>query len=80
VTEQYTQVFVSGAVHDVDVALDGNMFAGFLFSDVTFKYRGGKFWFGTNNKLQQCEIEIEEGKVLPTGSRLASERRTLSGQ
>ena len=77
VTEQYTQVFVSGAVHDVDVALDGNMFAGFLFSDVTFKYRGGQFWFGPNNKLQQCEIEIEDGKELPTGSQLATECRIL---
>ena len=77
VTEQYVQVFVSGDIHDVDVSLDGNLFAGFVFTDVTFKYRGGKFWFGTNNKLQQCEIEIEEGKVMPTGSLFASECRIL---
>jgi hypothetical protein len=77
VTERYTQVFVSGAVHDVDVALDGNIFAGFLFADVTFKYKGGSFWFGDNNRLQRCEIEIEQGKMLPAGTPLASMCRMI---
>src|SRR5260370_2467405 len=77
ITEQYTQVFVGGAVHDVDVALDGNMFAGFSFSDVTFKYKGGSFWFPNNNRLQGCEIEVEQGKVLPANTPLSSMCRII---
>jgi hypothetical protein len=76
-TEQYTQVFVGGVVQDVDVALDGNIFAGCVFSNVTFKYKGGSFWFGSNNRLQQCEIEIEDGKVLPADSPLVSTCRVI---
>ncbi len=65
IIEEYRQVFVAGALRDVDVSLDGNIFAGFLFANVTFKYRGGSFWFGPSNRVQQCEVEVEEGKGMP---------------
>lgn len=68
-SEQYTQVFLAGAVQDVDVSLDGNFFAGFQFVNVTFKYKGGSFFF-ENNSVQQCEVEVEEGESLPATSPL----------
>jgi hypothetical protein len=77
VTEQYTQVFVGGVTQDVDVALDGNIFAGCMFSDVTFKYKGGSFWFGDNNTLQRCEVEIEQGSALPPGTPLERKCRII---
>jgi hypothetical protein len=69
--EPVTQVFVGGALKDVDVSLDGNIFAGFTFLGATFKYKGGSFWFD-NNRVQDCVLEVEEGTTISPDNPLMS--------
>jgi hypothetical protein len=54
--EPLRQVFVGGQFRDVSVSLDGNVFAGNRFSNVTFKYQGGSFYF-LNNTIDKCVVE-----------------------
>lgn len=63
--QPFTQVFVGARFRDVSVALDGNVFAGNRFSNVTFKYQGGLFFFG-NNTIDSCVLESPPNVIVPS--------------
>lgn len=62
--QPFTQVFIANRFREVSVSLDGNVFAGNRFSNVTFLYQGGPFYF-QSNILEDCGVKAPVGVPLP---------------
>jgi 20S proteasome alpha/beta subunit len=61
----FTQVFIGSLFRGVSVSLDGNVFAGNRFSQVTFKYQGGPVYFAMTNTIENCVLEVPPNIQIP---------------
>lgn len=61
----FTQVFIGSRFRGVSVSLDGNVFAGNRFSQVTFKYQGGPVFFTKTNTIDDCILEAPPNLQIP---------------
>jgi hypothetical protein len=71
-TELGKNLMVFDTFRNVSVILDSNVFAANKYDSITFKYRGGQFWFEPNQELRNCTIEMLSGVTLPENSQLHS--------
>ncbi len=76
--QPFTQVFVAARFRDVAVLLDGNAFAGNVFSNVTFKYLGGPVFFADTNFLNGCVVEYPPNVQIPFFLRYCAAKQVTS--